>query len=158
MKKSILAGILLILAFVSITFAQGSESVGAEKSRQNTEVLESASSEPIGVLTKPKRVAQYLREHNNSRLPDYYLTKAQARNLGWDARKGNLCQVSPNTAIGGDRFSNRENKLPKKRDRQWFEADVNYSCGHRGSDRLLYSNDGLIYLTVDHYKTFKKLE
>ncbi|MBD2815395.1 ribonuclease N [Xenorhabdus sp. Flor] len=110
----------------------------------------------MDILTEHHRVADYVRQH--SRLPGYYITKKQARRLGWDARKGNLCEVLPGKAIGGDRFSNRENNLPNQQDRQWFEADVNYNCGRRGSNRLLYSNDGLIYLTLDHYKTFTKLE
>ncbi|HBT28621.1 MAG TPA: ribonuclease, partial [Erwinia persicina] len=57
----------------------------------------------------------------------------------------------------GDRFSNREGGLPQKNGRRWFEADVNYACGRRGTDRLLYSSDGLIYLTLDHYRHFQQV-
>ena len=66
-------------------------------------------------------------------------------------------KVLPGRAIGGDPFMNREKQLPEEAERQWFEADVNYQCGHRGSDRLLYSNDGLIYLTTDHYRTMQRV-
>jgi len=62
--------------------------------------------------------------------------------------------VLPGRAIGGDRFSNRERRLPMQAGRQWYEADVNYNCGHRDADRLLYSSDGLIFLTTDHYRSF----
>ncbi|WP_099118718.1 ribonuclease domain-containing protein [Xenorhabdus ishibashii] len=119
-------------------------------------VFANSEKEQIDVLTEQTRVADYLRQPHT--LPDYYITKKQARRLGWNARAGNLCEVLPDRAIGGDKFSNRENKLPTKSGRHWFEADVNYRCGHRGSDRLLYSNDGLIYLTVDHYNSFTRLE
>ena len=88
------------------------------------------------------------------KLPDYYITKNKARDHGWDAAKGNLCDVLPGRAIGGDVFSNREKRLPAKKGRTWYEADLNYNCGHRNSQRILFSNDGLVYVTHDHYKTF----
>ncbi|MEQ4922573.1 ribonuclease [Proteus hauseri] len=109
----------------------------------------------INEKTQANKVADYLQRHDQ--LPDFYLTKKEARANGWNAKTGNLCEVLPGRAIGGDRFMNREKQLPEESGRQWFEADVNYRCGHRGSDRLLYSNDGLIYLTTDHYRTMTKV-
>ncbi|PHM39727.1 barnase [Xenorhabdus mauleonii] len=156
MKKSMLAVVLMILAVVYGAFTKGIIPFGTDKSSQNIVASENASSQRIDVLTEQNRVSGYLRQHH--KLPDYYITKKQARRLGWEARQGNLCDVLPGRAIGGDTFSNRESKLPSEHGRKWFEADVNYRCGHRGSDRLLYSNDGLIYLTVDHYKNFTRLE
>ena len=110
----------------------------------------------IYVLTQPQRVVDYLQRYEQ--LPDYYITKKQARAQGWDAASGNLCQVLPGKAIGGDRFFNREKRLPVSEQRVWREADVNFQCGRRGADRLIYSNDGLIYLTRDHYKNFVRME
>lgn len=112
------------------------------------------NSDEIWDLTDERIVIPYLKKHN--RLPDYYITKSEARTLGWIASKGNLCYVLPGKAIGGDRFGNREGRLPKKSGRQYYEADLNYECGRRNADRVVYSNDGLIYLTKDHYKTFQK--
>lgn len=106
-------------------------------------------------LTDATKVARWLQRHHQ--LPDYYIRKNDARRQGWDAAKGNLCEVLPGRAIGGDRFANREKRLPTQPGRQWFEADVNYRCGHRNADRLLYSSDGLIFLTTDHYRSFKKV-
>lgn len=57
-------------------------------------------------------------------------------------------------SIGGDRFGNREGCLPEVEGRVWYECDVNYAGGFRGAERLLYSNDGLIYYTNDHYESF----
>ncbi|HAU5564826.1 TPA: hypothetical protein JD264_26145 [Serratia fonticola] len=109
----------------------------------------------IAKLTEAHTVAQWLQQ--NHQLPDLYLTKSEARRQGWNPSKGDLCTVLPGRAIGGDRFSNREQRLPMQAGRQWYEADVNYDCGHRDADRLLYSSDGLIFLTTDHYRSFKQV-
>ncbi len=107
-------------------------------------------SSDITSLTQQQAVADYL--HQYRRLPSAYLTKAEARRRGWDPASGDLCRVLPGRAIGGDRYGNREKILPEAQGRRWFEADINYQCGHRGSDRLLYSSDGLVYVTHDHYR------
>ncbi|MDF7658013.1 ribonuclease domain-containing protein [Erwiniaceae bacterium L1_54_6] len=107
----------------------------------------------IAQLTDAETVARWLQQHH--KLPDLYLTKSEARRQGWNPAKGNLCDVLPGRAIGGDHFGNREQRLPQQAGRQWYEADVNYDCGHRDADRLLYSSDGLIFLTTDHYRSFK---
>ncbi|MFB8376023.1 ribonuclease [Paenibacillus taichungensis] len=114
------------------------------------------SSQESTVLTQFDEVAKYISEHNE--LPENYITKKEAKELGWEPSKGNLEKVAPGKSIGGDVFQNREGLLPKKKGRTWYEADINYSGGTRGSDRILYSNDGLIYKTTDHYRTFEQIE
>ena len=106
----------------------------------------------IDELTEERKVIDYVKV--NKQLPDYYLTKSEARNQGWIASKGNLCDVLPGRAIGGDKFSNREKTLPKGE--QYFEADVNYNCGHRNADRIVFTKNGDVWLTHDHYKSFQK--
>jgi ribonuclease len=106
----------------------------------------------IDELTKEAVVVPYVKQFH--RLPRCYITKKYARKRGWDPAKGNLCEVLPGRAIGGDRFTNREGRLPEKPRRKWYEADLNYNCAHRNADRLLFSNDGLVFVTKDHYKTF----
>ncbi|PQP81439.1 ribonuclease [Paenibacillus sp. PCH8] len=101
-------------------------------------------------------VAKYISEHNE--LPPNFITKKEARELGWVASEGNLQEVAPGKSIGGDVFRNREGLLPGKKGRIWYEADIHYSGGRRGSDRILYSNDGLIYQTTDHYQSFEQLK
>src|SRR5690625_2485627 len=118
------------------------------------ELIAEINSYDMWYLTDEKIVITYLKKHQ--RLPDYYITKGEARKLGWVARDGNLCEVLPGKAIGGDRFGNREGKLPKKSGRQYFEADLNYNCGRRNTDRVVYSNDGIINHTKDHYKNIQK--
>ncbi len=97
-------------------------------------------------------VAQYIKQ--NKKLPDNFITKQQAEALGWDRKKGNLHEVAPGKSIGGNVYYNNERLLPSAPNRTWYEADINYSSGYRGNDRILYSNDGLVYKTSDHYKTF----
>ena len=88
------------------------------------------------------------------RLPGNYIDKDNAKRLGWKRRKGNLSSVAPNKLIGGDVYENDDNHLPEKSGRIWYEADINFTGGYRSSQRILYSNDGLIFATYDHYKTF----
>jgi guanyl-specific ribonuclease Sa len=65
--------------------------------------------------------------------------------------------VAPGMSIGGDTFGNREGILPKEKGRKYYECDVNYEGGYRGGERIVYSNDGLIFYTEDHYKSFEQL-
>ena len=106
----------------------------------------------IDELTNENTVINYVK--SNSRLPDYYLTKGEARKQGWVASKGNLCEVLPGKAIGGDHFSNREKNLPSGN--KYFEADVNYNCGNRNADRIVFTKNGEVWLTKNHYKSFEK--
>jgi hypothetical protein len=106
-------------------------------------------------LTSFHEVADYIKKYN--RLPDNFITKKDAGTLGWNPSKGNLWAVAPGKSIGGDVFRNREKKLPVKRGRIWYEADIDYQGGKRGKDRILFSSDGLIYKTEDHYRTFTRM-
>ena len=85
------------------------------------------------------------------------MTKEEAYDLGWNSKKGNLWEVAPKMCIGGDRFGNREGLLPKESGRQYFECDIDYNGGYRNEKRIIYSNDGLIYYTEDHYNSFKEI-
>ncbi len=111
--------------------------------------------EEDGVYTTPELVAAYL--HTFHKLPSNYITKSEAIKLGWNNKEGNLWEVTDQMSIGGDRFGNYEGQLPEANGRSWYECDVNYNGGYRGAERILYSNDGLIYYTDDHYETFTKL-
>lgn len=104
----------------------------------------------------PYEVAEYIELYGE--LPENYLTKEEARDLGWDAREGNLWEVAPGASIGGDYFGNFEELLPEDPQREYHEADIEYDGGHRNAKRLIYSNDGLYFYTEDHYETFEELE
>lgn len=90
------------------------------------------------------------------KLPEKWITKKQAQELGWSPGV-KLGKIAPGKSIGGDRFGNRERRLPVEKGRTYFEADLGYRGGKRGASRLIYSSDRLIYVTVDHYKTFESI-
>lgn len=105
--------------------------------------------------SEPEAVAAYLQKYQQ--LPGNFISKAAALELGWVSHKGNLWDVTDQLSIGGDKFGNREGLLPKAPGRQYYECDVNYQGGLRGPERLVYSNDGLIFYTKDHYETFVQI-
>lgn len=111
--------------------------------------------DPNGSYTDKAQVALYL--HLYGQLPSNYITKKEAEALGWDAGKGNLEDVAPGKSIGGSRFGNREELLPVEKGRNYYECDIEYGGGYRGAKRIVYSDDGLIYYTEDHYKSFELL-
>jgi len=94
---------------------------------------------------------------HEGRLPGYYITKAEALKLGWVSFKGNLHLKAPGKMIGGDIFFNDNKKLPDAAGRIWYEADINYISSYRNIMRILYSNDGLMFVTYDHYISFYEL-
>ena len=100
-------------------------------------------------------VAEYLSVYG--KLPDNYIKKSEAYDLGWDSDKGNLWEVADGMVIGGDTFGNREGLLPKKNGVKYYECDVNYNGGYRGAERIIYSSDGNIYYTDDHYESFEHI-
>ena len=110
-----------------------------------------------GAYSDPESVALYL--HLYGHLPSNYITKNKAKERGWDSSAGNLGEVCHGMSIGGDRFGNYEKLLPEKKGRKYFECDVNYDAerGYRGRERIIYSNDGLVYYTGDHYNSFELL-
>lgn len=157
MSKKRLTGLLLLLLILLLIACWSGLRHDISSPSSTRTAAESGAASPASIdrLTNDRDVARWLVQHQ--RLPDFYITKAKARREGWDPVKGNLCDVLPGHAIGGDRFSNREQRLPAEAGRTWYEADVNYRCGRRGADRLIYSSDGLIYLTTDHYRSFTRM-
>lgn len=83
-----------------------------------------------------------------------YVSKQTAEKAGWKSYKGNLRDVIQGASIGGDIYYNDKSKFPTSPGRIWYEADINYTGGYRNQHRLLYSNDGLLFVTYDHYETF----
>lgn len=106
-----------------------------------------------GTYTSKEEVAAYLNTYGH--LPDNFITKKEAQALGWDSKEGNLGEVAPGKSIGGDYFGNYEGRLPDADGREYHECDIDSTGSYRGAKRLVYSNDGLIYYTEDHYETFE---
>ncbi len=105
-------------------------------------------------ITKDE-VALYIHTYNH--LPSNFITKNEATELGWISSKGNLGKVAPGKSIGGDKFGNREGLLPKKKGRTYYECDINFDGTFRNGERIVFSDDGLIYYTGDHYESFELL-
>ena len=106
-------------------------------------------------ITAPQAIADYIFE--NGTLPENFITKREAEALGWDSSENYVSDVAPGKSIGGDRFGNYEGLLPEKAGRTWYEADANYVSGKRGAERIVFSNDGLVYYTRDHYESFSQM-
>ena len=137
------------------------ESVDSEDADSEDIDSEEESSEPSdddiaivedGTYTSKEEVALYI--YTYGKLPSNFITKKEAEALGWESREGNLNEVAPGMSIGGDRYGNYEQLLP---DGSYKECDINYHGGYRGDERLVYSEDGDIYYTDDHYGTFTQL-
>ena len=108
-----------------------------------------------GSYTSRDEVAAYIHEFGT--LPGNFVSKTKARKAGWDPATGNLDDVLPGKSIGGGEFYDDDDALPDAPGRTWTECDVNYHGGRRGPERIVFSNDGLIYYTADHYQTFERL-
>lgn len=107
-----------------------------------------------GAYFSKEDVALYI--HTYGTLPSNFVTKDEAEEAGWSG--GSVEKYLPGCAIGGDRFGNREGLLPDAPGRKWTECDINtLGASGRGAERIVFSNDGLIYYTPDHYESFELL-
>lgn len=107
-----------------------------------------------GSFTSKEEVALYI--HTYGRLPGNFITKKEAQALGWPG--GSLEPYAPGKCIGGSRFGNYEGLLPEKEGRTYTECDIDtLGAESRGAKRIVFSNDGLIYYTGDHYESFELL-
>ncbi len=107
-----------------------------------------------GSYTSKEDVSLYLYTYGH--LPDNFITKTEARSLGWSG--GGLDDYDYGKCIGGDRFGNNEGLLPESAGRKYFECDIDtLHEDSRGPKRIVFSNDGLIYYTEDHYESFDLL-
>ena len=109
-----------------------------------------------GVFTSKDDVALYI--HTYGKLPKNFITKSQAQKAGWEGGGLDSIKSLYGKCIGGDTFGNREKLLPTKSGRKYYECDIDtLHAKARGVKRIVFSNDGLIYYTDDHYETFTKL-
>ena len=163
MKKRLFSLLTLLMLLLSACTAPVSEIPGETAFiSAETEISETASVteetqeylDPYGSYTSKEDVALYI--HLYGDLPLNFMTKKHARALGWEG--GSLEEFAPGFAIGGDKFGNFEGLLPKAKGRTYYECDIDTDGYHsRGSRRIVFSNDGLIYYTDDHYETFELL-
>lgn len=136
---------------------------GAAETAQNAIEAAQAEEQPAaaaaaidedGIYDTKDEVALYI--HTFGCLPGNYITKAEAEKAGWSG--GSVEKYCPGKCIGGGRFGNYEGLLPDAAGRVWTECDINtLGAASRGAERIVFSNDGLIYYTPDHYDSFQLL-
>ena len=125
-----------------------------EESEEEPEESPEASVTEDGEYTSKEEVAEYI--HLFGHLPSNFITKKEAKALGWEGGDS-LGKLAPGKSIGGDRFGNDEGQLPDEKGRKYTECDIDYKGKKRNAKRIVFSNDGLIFYTDDHYKTFEQL-
>ena len=123
------------------------------KATKKAKATAAPTATPAGPIIDPQEIADYLFEHGT--LPDNFITKKEAQDLGWEG--GDLSRYAPGKSIGGDRFVNYEGLLPQVKGRKYYEADCWYTGGRRNEHRVIYSSDGHVWYTDDHYQTFTEL-
>ena len=176
-KLYILIALLLVLALIAVTDRGESAAPPADEplvlvetaveaepllppaESEAEEPEEPAEEEPPlldehGTYDSREDVALFI--HLYGRLPDNYMSKKEAEALGWEG--GSLERYAPGMCIGGSRFGNYEGLLPEAKGRSYTECDID-TLGEksRGAKRIVFSNDGLIYYTDDHYESFELL-
>ncbi|MCQ2423443.1 MAG: ribonuclease [Clostridia bacterium] len=154
--KTILLAIVVIAALVGIKyfFPDFFENIFSPSSPAETTDIEDDVIDEDGVYTSKEDVALYI--HTYGHLPSNFITKDEAEALGWTG--GGLDKYAKGKCIGGDRFGNNEGLLPKKSGRTYTECDIDtLGKSSRGAKRIVFSNDGLIYYTDDHYESFELL-
>ena len=153
----------------SVSSSSGPEEVSSASSSSGAGTVSQTGPEEEGLAvtedgeyTDKDHVALYIHEFGH--LPSNYVTKNKATDAGWDSKAGNLNTILPGKSIGGSRFGNYAGLLPEKDGRKYYECDIDFNPdgqtsepAYRNEKRIIYSNDGLIFYTEDHYKTFEQL-
>ena len=150
--------LLVLLAVVSLMGCQKTAPVGWTETASPPSLT---TETPRAAVPRSKdreqmeAVVKHLKQ--TGELPDYFITKNEARAMGWQG--GSLSKIAPGKAIGGDRYMNFEKLLPVKKGRLYYECDIGtLNKPSRGAKRLVFSNDKLYYYTEDHYENFTKID
>jgi len=157
MKKKFISSIIaIVVLLLASLFGLLPESQEAPNETQNPAIASTGALQekldPDGSYTSKEDVALYI--HLYGKLPNNFITKDEARKLGWEG--GSLEPYAPGKCIGGDRFGNYEALLPEER--TYTECDIDtLGADSRGAKRIVFSSDGLIYYTDDHYESFTLL-
>ncbi len=153
----IIAAVLAVTLIFSLSAGNDSESVSDSDTGVVTATDTGSDAYSSGVsygesYSTRDEVAAYLSIYGE--LPFNYITKSEAEAMGWKDEYDTVAQAAPGMSIGGDKFGNYEGLLPEKDGRQYYECDIDYTSGSRNARRIIYSNDGLIFYTDDHYESF----
>lgn len=166
MKRKFLGLAALLMVLVLVLSSCGAKDAAAAKKDASptaavmavtTDAPETEAETPEpGPIIEPQAIADYIFEHGE--LPENFITKKEAKELGWDSSYNYVSDVAPGMSIGGDYFGNYEGNLPRVKGRKYYECDCYYTGGERNDYRIIYSNDGHVWYTEDHYNTFTEME
>lgn len=145
----------LLISVLSLSLFTGCAKEDVELSADILTTVMETELEENGTYTSKDEVAEYLYLYGH--LPSNFITKKEAKKLGWVSNEGNLDEVAPGMSIGGDYFGNYEGLLPEAAGRDYYECDIDFDGTYRNAKRIVFSNDGLIYYTEDHYESFELL-
>ena len=161
LKRSIVILVAAVMALCLAACGSGVSSSGGSKASTSSASIASAQAsagvtvQEDGEYTDKDSVALYI--HTYGHLPSNDISKTKARKAGWVSEKGNLWEVLPGKSIGGSEYHNDDGQLPDAAGRRWTECDIDYAGGRRNAKRIVFSNDGLVFYTDDHYNTFEQL-
>ncbi|MBR5020736.1 MAG: ribonuclease [Oscillospiraceae bacterium] len=163
MKKKLSPILALLLAVIAAFFGYTGLTDDAAPPTEPVSIVQDSTEavtdagdaiDPDGSYTTAEDVALYL--YTYGKLPSNFITKKEAQSLGWPG--GGLDDYAYGMCIGGDRYGNYEQLLPDAEGRRWTECDIDtLHADSRGPRRIVFSNDGLIYYTPDHYESFELL-
>ena len=155
-KKQLIEVIVVLVIVLTVAMLSRGRWLPQPAEDSDAQVTSEASTiDEEGNYTDKDNVALYI--HTYGHLPSNYITKQEAEKLGWNSKEGNLPEVAPDKSIGGSRFGNYDGELPEEEGREYKECDIDYEGGHRNAKRIIFSNDGLIFYTDDHYENFEQL-
>lgn len=147
-------GLLILIISIVFSISAGCGGVKANPpppDATSVEQVPDTSLKENGTYSSKEDVALYI--HLYGKLPSNYITKQEAQQLGWSG--GSVEPYAPKKCIGGNYFGNYEGLLPEKSGRKYTECDIDtLGDSGRGAKRIVFSNDGLIYYTNDHYDSF----
>ena len=151
----LLAGLLILTGCAGGTAPGTPARTAVTQAAAAVQATAAPAAEETGPIIRPQEIADYIFEHGE--LPGNFITKEEAMELGWDSGSNYVSDVAPGRSLGGDRYGNYQKNLPYEKGRKYFECDCNYTGGKRGAERIVYSNDGHVWYSDDHYQTFTEL-
>ena len=153
---SIVSVLMMLMLIITGCVTGSADNIGSNTSEVTESTTENDGTviDEDGTYDSKNDVALYIETYGH--LPSNYITKKEAQDLGWEG--GSLEPYAPGKCIGGTHFGNYEGLLPEADGREYTECDINtLGKDSRGAERIVFSNDGLIYYTGDHYQSFELL-
>ena len=156
----LLAAILLLSSCTASALETAKKNKNKNKTTATPVVTETPTAVPEvtatpGPMDEAQKLADYIFEHGE--LPENFITKKEAQARGWQDQYRYVGDIEPGLCIGGDYFGNYERKLPVVKGRKYYEADCFYHGGPRNGYRIVYSTDGHVWYSEDHYENFVEL-